>query len=189
MEFVPKSDPMVAQMLRYREDVFPDYTQENFRKALLERGTILNEVSLTPGGRHLIAFKRRSNLMTTDRVDRATRWQSLWGELRARLRWPRLNATPLSRVEVILAILAAAFLLVPEVRDLGYSPYSIEVLLAACASALLMMALVVFQRFLPVIGAIFIGMAFVSFLDLYFFNTTPIVILAATIILAVCARH
>ena len=60
IEFVPKSDPMTAQMLKYREDVFPDYTQENFRKALLEWGTIVNEVSLTPGGRHLIAFKRRS---------------------------------------------------------------------------------------------------------------------------------
>jgi hypothetical protein len=123
--------------------------------------------------------------MPTDRIDPARRWRSPWGTLRARLHWPCLNATPLSPVEVILAILAAAFLLVPEVRDLGYSPYSIEMLLAACASALLMVALVVFHRFLPVIGAIFIGMAFVSFLDLYFFTATPLVILAATIILTV----
>jgi ribosomal protein L11 methylase PrmA len=61
LEFVPKSDPMVAQMLKHREDIFPDYTEGNFLRAVLEQGVILNEVSLTPGGRHLVSFKRRSN--------------------------------------------------------------------------------------------------------------------------------
>jgi hypothetical protein len=34
VEFVPKSDPQVREMLSLREDVFPDYTEDGFRTAV-----------------------------------------------------------------------------------------------------------------------------------------------------------
>ena len=33
IEFVPKSDPQVQQLLQLRGDVFPDYTREQFERA------------------------------------------------------------------------------------------------------------------------------------------------------------
>ena len=33
IEWVPKEDSQVQKMLRYREDIFPDYTREGFEKA------------------------------------------------------------------------------------------------------------------------------------------------------------
>ena len=34
IEFIPKSDPMVQGLLRYREDIFHDYNRENFERIL-----------------------------------------------------------------------------------------------------------------------------------------------------------
>jgi hypothetical protein len=122
--------------------------------------------------------------MTPDRVHCDATGQSLSAKLRPCLRWPSLNTTPLSRMEVILAVVATAFLLVPEGSDLGYRPYSIEVLLAACTAALLMAILVILFRSLPMMAAIFIGMAFGTFLELYFFDV-PLFALLATIFIPV----
>src|SRR5262245_61911624 len=110
--------------------------------------------------------------MTPDRVHCDATGRSLSAKLRPYLRWSSLNTTPLSRMEVILTIVATAFLLIPEGSDLGYRPYSIEVLLAACTSALLMAILVILSRSLPMMAAMLIGMAFVTFLELYFFDAT-----------------
>src|SRR5262249_34446630 len=120
--------------------------------------------------------------MTPDRVHCDATGRSLSAKLRPYLRWPSLNTTPLSRMEVILAIVATAFLLIPEGSDLGYRPYSIEVLLAACIPALLMAILVILFRSLPMIAAMFIGMAFVTFLQLYFFYATLFALLATIFI-------
>lgn len=40
IEFVPKDDPQVQRLLATREDVFPDYTQQAFEHAFMERFTI-----------------------------------------------------------------------------------------------------------------------------------------------------
>ena len=40
VEFVPKSDPKVRQMLATREDVFPGYTSEGFERAFRGQFTI-----------------------------------------------------------------------------------------------------------------------------------------------------
>src|SRR5262249_20266694 len=101
--------------------------------------------------------------MKIDRVDCEATGQPLSAKLRACLRWSSFNTKPLSRMEVILAIVATAFLLVPQGIDLGYRPYSIEVLLAACTSALLMAILIILFRSRPMIAAIFIGTAFMTF--------------------------
>ena len=53
VEFVPKSDPMVQQMLRSREDVFASYSAEEFERAFSARFTINERVTLTPSDRVL----------------------------------------------------------------------------------------------------------------------------------------
>ena len=34
IEFIPKTDPMIAQLLANREDIFPDYSRENFEQIM-----------------------------------------------------------------------------------------------------------------------------------------------------------
>ena len=58
IEFPPKSDPMVQCLLSQRDDIFPDYTEENFRAAIEKRARIVSEKHLTPGGRLLIRYER-----------------------------------------------------------------------------------------------------------------------------------
>lgn len=58
IEFPPKSDPMVQQLLALREDIFPDYTPQAFRAAVENRARIVRTLELTPGGRQLVWYDR-----------------------------------------------------------------------------------------------------------------------------------
>lgn len=58
IEFVPKQDPMVEELLALREDIFPDYTEEFFLRYLSERAEIVEMQSVTQTGRKLIWFRR-----------------------------------------------------------------------------------------------------------------------------------
>ncbi len=60
IEFVPKSDPMVQQMLQNRDDVFLDYDESNFRAYLGTRATTIAEHRFTENGRLLVAYSRRN---------------------------------------------------------------------------------------------------------------------------------
>jgi ribosomal protein L11 methylase PrmA len=60
IEFVPKSDPMVATLLALREDVFPGYHREAFTAAIARRAAIVEEMALSPDGRVLVAYERRA---------------------------------------------------------------------------------------------------------------------------------
>ena len=60
IEFVPKSDPMIQRMLRFREDIFPDYCREQFESVLGDRAEIVRALELSPGGRMLYEYKRAS---------------------------------------------------------------------------------------------------------------------------------
>lgn len=60
IEFVPKSDPMITRMLALREDIFPDYTIENFRKILEAQGRIVREETVSASGRTLFHYVRNS---------------------------------------------------------------------------------------------------------------------------------
>jgi ribosomal protein L11 methylase PrmA len=73
IEFVPKSDPMVIGLLSHREDVFPDYDIDNFRKALGARALISQELVISKSGRTLFFFETiaRSHFSISDS----------WGEL------------------------------------------------------------------------------------------------------------
>ncbi len=57
IEFVPKSDIMVRQMLQSREDIFVDYGLETFRAYLGEFADITDERELSAGGRVLFSFR------------------------------------------------------------------------------------------------------------------------------------
>ena len=59
LEFVPKDDSMVRQMLALREDIFPDYTAENFEAYLKEKGEIIGKQQTSKSGRCLYLYQRR----------------------------------------------------------------------------------------------------------------------------------
>jgi ribosomal protein L11 methylase PrmA len=58
IEFVPKNDPMVVELLRMREDIFPQYTEEHFVKCLEQRARIVASETVSANGRKLFAFER-----------------------------------------------------------------------------------------------------------------------------------
>lgn len=58
VEFVPKNDPMVRQMLADREDIFPEYTIESFRRLLGNRARIVREQQVSESGRTLFLYER-----------------------------------------------------------------------------------------------------------------------------------
>ena len=58
IEFVPKRDAMVQQLLRLREDIFPDYTAESFLHHLGERARIVRQETVSDSGRLMVLFER-----------------------------------------------------------------------------------------------------------------------------------
>jgi ribosomal protein L11 methylase PrmA len=58
IEFVPKDDPMVREMLMLRRDIFNDYSEEHFRSLIAERGKIVAEHKFNENGRLLVAFEK-----------------------------------------------------------------------------------------------------------------------------------
>ena len=58
IEFVPKRDPMVQELLSLREDIFEDYTDEEFDTALAQHAQVVREQTITNTGRRLVWFKR-----------------------------------------------------------------------------------------------------------------------------------
>jgi ribosomal protein L11 methylase PrmA len=58
IEFIPKNDPMVVELLRLREDIFPDYNEESFVRSLQQRARIVASETVSASGRKLFAFER-----------------------------------------------------------------------------------------------------------------------------------
>ena len=58
IEFVQKDDPMVRELLRLREDIFSDYCELNFERALRARARIQKVVQVSASGRKLYWFER-----------------------------------------------------------------------------------------------------------------------------------
>ncbi len=58
IEFVQKEDPMVRELLRLREDIFFDYSQENFERALRARARIHRVEQVSASGRKVYWFDR-----------------------------------------------------------------------------------------------------------------------------------
>ena len=59
IEFVPKQDPMVQELLRLREDIFSDFTYENFLAYLNEKAIIIKTENVSKTGRILVWFERK----------------------------------------------------------------------------------------------------------------------------------
>ena len=57
IEFIPKEDPNLQRMLSLREDVFPDYTEQNFRNTLENRCRIIRSVIISKKGRTLYWYE------------------------------------------------------------------------------------------------------------------------------------
>lgn len=58
IEFVGKSDDKIAQMLRLREDIFADYTVDNFLNLIRQRSGIVRYERLADSDRHLFWYER-----------------------------------------------------------------------------------------------------------------------------------
>ena len=58
IEFPPKSDPMVQQLLSRRDDIFPGYTEEAFLAEVGKHGRIIATEHLSPGGRLMLWYDR-----------------------------------------------------------------------------------------------------------------------------------
>lgn len=58
IEFVQKHDPMVQELLRLREDIFADYSEETFERALRTRARIHRVEQVSAAGRKLYWFER-----------------------------------------------------------------------------------------------------------------------------------
>jgi ribosomal protein L11 methylase PrmA len=61
IEFVPKTDPMVVELLRLREDIFPDYDEAHFVSCLQQRARIVARETVSATGRTLFAFQRTAS--------------------------------------------------------------------------------------------------------------------------------
>jgi ribosomal protein L11 methylase PrmA len=58
LEFPPKSDPMVQQLLRNRPDIFPNYDEAQFIAGVEARARIVEREHLSQGGRLLVWYDR-----------------------------------------------------------------------------------------------------------------------------------
>ena len=61
VEFVPREDPMVRQLLASRKDIFTDYILEAFRAAFAEHFTTLDEAPVEDSLRTLFLMERRAD--------------------------------------------------------------------------------------------------------------------------------
>jgi ribosomal protein L11 methylase PrmA len=58
IEFIPKSDAMVQELLRLRKDIFEDYTEEAFFGYLQEFATVERSLQVSQSGRKLVWYRR-----------------------------------------------------------------------------------------------------------------------------------
>jgi ribosomal protein L11 methylase PrmA len=58
IEFVPKNDAMVQELLRFREDIFPNYTKEYFLAHIKKTAVIKRQLTVSASGRLLIWYDR-----------------------------------------------------------------------------------------------------------------------------------
>jgi len=57
LEFVPKSDKTVKQMLSYREDIFNDYSEKSFENLLQEKAKIIDKKNIFNSDRVIYEFE------------------------------------------------------------------------------------------------------------------------------------
>jgi hypothetical protein len=60
IEFIPKSDPQIKKLLQVRQDIFPDYTQEQFIQEFNHHFNLINQQQIMETERTLFLFKNKS---------------------------------------------------------------------------------------------------------------------------------
>jgi ribosomal protein L11 methylase PrmA len=60
IEFVPKDDPKVKELLKFREDIFDDYTWPEFEQEILRNAKTIKTEKITSSGRKLVWYSRIS---------------------------------------------------------------------------------------------------------------------------------
>ena len=60
LEFVPKSDSQVKRLLSTREDIFPDYTQDQFERVFGKYFTIVESVEVEESERTMYLMQRKT---------------------------------------------------------------------------------------------------------------------------------
>tara|TARA_Y100000741_G_scaffold316511_1_gene262838 strand:+ start:472 stop:1866 length:1395 start_codon:yes stop_codon:yes gene_type:complete len=58
IEFVPKDDTTIQQMISLKGDIFPQYNEDNFMKLIQQKAQVLNVSKIKDSGRKIIEFKR-----------------------------------------------------------------------------------------------------------------------------------
>jgi len=58
IEFVPKRDSMVQELLRLRDDVFPDYNEPVFDATMAKLARMVRSEVITDNGRRLVWYDR-----------------------------------------------------------------------------------------------------------------------------------
>ena len=56
VEFVPKHDETVRKMLQLREDIFPNYDEENFKNIIETESKIVSKNVVSSSGRTLYEY-------------------------------------------------------------------------------------------------------------------------------------
>jgi hypothetical protein len=59
VEFVPKSDAKVKDMLNWREDIFDHYTEEEFERAFEKRFLKLQSLIIPGSNRTMFLYRKR----------------------------------------------------------------------------------------------------------------------------------
>jgi hypothetical protein len=57
IEFVPKSDYTIQKMLKFRNDIFLDYSEKKFEELLKKKAKIVNKTNITKSGRVIYEYK------------------------------------------------------------------------------------------------------------------------------------
>ena len=58
IEFVPKNDDTIQEMIKFKGDIFPDYNEENFLKLLSKISKIFSVNQISKSGRKIFEFER-----------------------------------------------------------------------------------------------------------------------------------
>ena len=58
IEFIPKKDPTIQQMIYLKGDIFPEYNEENFLNLIKKNGKIISINSMKDSGRKIIEFQK-----------------------------------------------------------------------------------------------------------------------------------
>ena len=61
IEFVQKDDPTVREMLALREDIFDNYDEQAFLRAIESRATVVATRKNPDNGRLLVVYERAAN--------------------------------------------------------------------------------------------------------------------------------